>query len=660
MKPGDRVITIRSHSKSLDISPLLLRKPLTIGDSEKMAHYLSMHRSLSEILEGSGVELVLDSGNVVRVPKIKSPQISLIPAIFWSFLFTNTLGLLVGLLVWVSRSSSLETHLLFMAGIGFFLQGVFSSVLMARELTLSFPLFQFLMVSEGFFLVLFASSMIAILVSYPVRLFGKSMLVAIFAVSFAVWFNRFFPVIELPPHILISQYIIDYLAAIAVMWIQWINSRNKPIERATVLWFLGSILFPVSIVLILFVIPVVFGSQPVLGSIYPRLLVWVIYLGWALGIIKYRLFDVEYWWSIIWTWLMLGFVVVITGVTLLNIFHFREIYSLLTAVAITLFLYLPVMQRFPLEFSSLQEKTLSEYFPEFIKLMTSADSHQQFEQKWNLALKRLFQPQEIRLLNNKRSLPAIFDKGLSVDCPGLAPETAYRLIGKNKGASLFNRRDLMIMSSLHSMAKLTSDSCSAREHVVYQERKRVMTDLHDSLGADLITLLHSSDSPRNREYAKRALQTLRDTVKISVSEEPGFLTAHVAQWRSEAVERMEISNVSLDWKTVDIRPDTILPVDTAIKLTSCLRESINNALKHAHPRTIAIEIRQSDDALMIKVCNDGQIGNSSEWASGVGLAGIRSRINSLDGQFSIDSDEIHVCLTIEICLSHRDEFTKVS
>jgi len=58
-----------------------------------------------------------------------------------------------------------------------------------------------------------------------------------------------------------------------------------------------------------------------------------------------------------------------------------------------------------------------------------------------------------------------------------------------------------------------------------------------------------------------------------------------------------------------------------------LRESLTNALKHAQPRRIEIDVELDGDVLALSVRNDGTAPDPAQWAEGRGLRGMRHRLD---------------------------------
>src|SRR5262249_19330193 len=74
------------------------------------------------------------------------------------------------------------------------------------------------------------------------------------------------------------------------------------------------------------------------------------------------------------------------------------------------------------------------------------------------------------------------------------------------------------------------------EQVTEKERKRIAADLHDDLGAKLLTIVHTSESESISTLARDALEEMRLSVR-GLTAKPLNVTDALADWRAETVSR---------------------------------------------------------------------------------------------------------------------------
>lgn len=169
-----------------------------------------------------------------------------------------------------------------------------------------------------------------------------------------------------------------------------------------------------------------------------------------------------------------------------------------------------------------------------------------------------------------------------------------------------------------------------------EERRRIASDLHDDLGAQLLTIVQASQRgsqpDRIAAMARQALEEMR----LSVRGMTGHVTAAqeaLADWRAETVTRLSEAGMQPDWSADDPPADLILPARTHVQLTRILREAVSNAIRHSGGRHCAVRIRFSGDALELEVEDDGRGLPQEQGAQrGHGLPNMERRVRHLGGE----------------------------
>ena len=78
-------------------------------------------------------------------------------------------------------------------------------------------------------------------------------------------------------------------------------------------------------------------------------------------------------------------------------------------------------------------------------------------------------------------------------------------------------------------------------------------------------------------------------------------------------------------------------LDDTVEATAyyVVAEAVTNAQKHAHASSIRVRIADGADVLLVEVVDDG-VGGAAE-GSGLGLRGLRDRVEAIGGTFAVDS-----------------------
>jgi len=191
------------------------------------------------------------------------------------------------------------------------------------------------------------------------------------------------------------------------------------------------------------------------------------------------------------------------------------------------------------------------------------------------------------------------------------------------------------------------------------ERRKLARDLHDSTGQTLAALKISvsflqekcqedsnimaivSDVAQLADRAIEEIRTMSYLLHPPLLDEIGFACA--AEWFIEGFAKRSGIDVSADLASDDKR----LPMNIEIALFRVLQESLTNVHRHSGASEASVSFRRQPNAAILEVRDFGS-GIPAERLvrlretsaeTGVGLAGMRERLNELNGHLEIDSDD---------------------
>lgn len=142
------------------------------------------------------------------------------------------------------------------------------------------------------------------------------------------------------------------------------------------------------------------------------------------------------------------------------------------------------------------------------------------------------------------------------------------------------------------------------EQAVVEERERIYRDLHDDVGAKLLSLVYRSATQEDADLARSALQDLRDVVSRAGAE--GFdLEDVVADWRAECEKRLAEADIRVDWRQFGDLAQVRLTQPQAVNLGRILREAISNAIRHSGAAWVMIDLVYGNERLILRVSDDG-------------------------------------------------------
>jgi hypothetical protein len=191
-----------------------------------------------------------------------------------------------------------------------------------------------------------------------------------------------------------------------------------------------------------------------------------------------------------------------------------------------------------------------------------------------------------------------------------------------------------------------------------EERRKLSRDLHDSTGQTLAALKisvsfleeHCKQDPSTTlltsEVAALADQAIEEIRTMSyllhppLLDEVGFACA--AEWYVEGFAKRTGVNVRFDIATTQER----LPIGIEIALFRVLQESLTNVHRHSGASEVSVCFYHQLKKMVLEIRDDGsgipaeRLARLRETAAetGVGLAGMRERMNELNGKLEIESD----------------------
>jgi signal transduction histidine kinase len=189
-----------------------------------------------------------------------------------------------------------------------------------------------------------------------------------------------------------------------------------------------------------------------------------------------------------------------------------------------------------------------------------------------------------------------------------------------------------------------------------QERRKLARDLHDSTGQTLaalritVTLLQEnckhdeelaamvSGVAALADQASTEIRTMSYLLHPPLLDEVGFACA--AEWYIEGFAKRSRIAVRADFAA-----GPRLPTRIEIALFRVLQESLTNAHRHSGASEVAVSFRRHSDSAILEIRDFGsgipeeRLSRLRETSaeSGVGLAGMRERMNELNGKFEIES-----------------------
>lgn len=189
-----------------------------------------------------------------------------------------------------------------------------------------------------------------------------------------------------------------------------------------------------------------------------------------------------------------------------------------------------------------------------------------------------------------------------------------------------------------------------------EERERISADMHDELGSGMTAIRLMSEIARNKmkentpveiEKISRSADDVLNKMNAiiwSMNSSNDTLDNLVSYIRAWSLEYFENTPVACSVRTPDAIPDKEITGDKRRNIFLCVKETLNNVLKHAGATTVQIDI-QTGENLVIRIADNGKgINMESLRQFGNGLKNMARRMESIGGHFEILNS--HGTLTI--------------
>ena len=592
--------------------------------------FFEHQRALSSCLAGGDLRLLLSDGVSPVIHPLSQRPFLEIPVGFWitHLLGVSTLILAVG--IWSHRRGKTTSRLLLLWSVSVCFIVNSMVVYGFRELAIAPELFLLVHSINRFSVMILGFTIFILICYYPTRLTRFPIATLLLPVAVLLALAERFALIEWPWHTFYFVLITVYLSAFITLSLQWRRSRDSAINRAAVLWFIWSIVLSNGGSVAFYALPTVFGEPPLTSLWIGQGFLLLMFFGFALGVIRYRLFEIEQWWIMTWIWFLGGLLVIVLDSLLIVFLNLTPAGALSISVLLVAWAYLPARQWLWQRLFKRNDYRLETYLPQFIDAQFSAADAEDFNNQWPGFLAHIFHCADVTLQPGRLDDLSIESNGYDLRLPAIGSEHHVILTGKERGTRLFTLKDVRLVRGLYELANRTMSLRMEQEKAVNAERDRIMRDLHDDIGAQLLALVHLSEGRQVAEIARGTLTSLREMVYAFRRSKGVRLAEMLPKWREELMQRSASTEITAHWAQEEI-PALNLSARQSINLGSIFREAVSNALKHPNTTELSVQVRYQHQQLLLTVSNNG-IGQSSpaDWPIGAGRANMSTRAAEID------------------------------
>ncbi len=181
-----------------------------------------------------------------------------------------------------------------------------------------------------------------------------------------------------------------------------------------------------------------------------------------------------------------------------------------------------------------------------------------------------------------------------------------------------------------------------RERARFDERDRLMRDMHDGVGGHLVQALSLASAGQSAERIAEAVQAGLDDLRLLIDASDIHverLTDVLARFRERMQRRLGALGIDLIWDFTSLPELPALTPERTVHLLRILQEWLTNSLKHAAPTRIELccqrlQSATGPDRLLFEYRDDGP-GLPTAAASGRGLLSLQQRARALGGELTL-------------------------
>jgi len=331
------------------------------------------------------------------------------------------------------------------------------------------------------------------------------------------------------------------------------------------------------------------------------------------------------------------------------VFSFNQFASITTSLFVALGVYAASRQWLLDQLIGTRAVTTERLFEHLLRIARKVEEQPARAADWQLELfHAVFQPLVARHEPGFTKTTRWYEGGAGLLVP-LAVEQSFDSVGTTsqfddgeppeprlivlrfaeRGQRLFTAEDARLADRIVEQLRRAVAHDRAIEQGRSEERGRIAQDLHDDIGARLLTLMYKAPNPEMEDYVRHTLQDLK-TLTRGLAATTHLLSHAAGEWKADIVQRLAPTGCTLEWSfTQDV--EIQLNVVQWSGLTRILRELVSNIIAHAKATHATIHADLRDGRLKLTVADNGIGGTPKDWATGLGLGGIRKRVRTLGG-----------------------------
>ena len=609
------------------------RSPRWVVEDSERARQRVMHEQLFNAQSQAMVTLGFSDGRAVTVTP-EPRGVTGLPVIFWMLVAFALALYLVSCVVVLAHPSSRNVVYAVM-GLCQSANLLFIAVESTIELGLRTPFLEFDMPARMAFDLITTAAMVNAVCLHPRRLPGSGW-IALAGWAIVPLLIGLFAAGLLPHAWWWTQGAVVALGGLAIGLLSW-SYQIEPHPFAIVLRRFGTVTLSTWVLL-----TIALGASSRLSGMPHNIadigsMVWYVFLGSLLLLMPFlarsQTFMREF-------SLLAAISTVATSLDLLfvAVFSLGQFASLTLSLFLSLAVYSGARQWILNHLLGSSMLTTERMFEQLYRIAREVEAHpERTPTLLSQLLAELFEPLEVTVVERSSRRTRVAGDGASMLVPvpalsddPLVPHGSVMIRFAHRGRRLFTSEDARLTDRIVEQLRRAVRFDKAVEQGRSEERMRLAQDLHDDIGARLLTLMYKAQSPEMEEYLRHTLQDLK-TLTRGLAASNHRLSHAAGEWKADLTQRLTAAHIELKWTFV-FDEDITLTVVHWSALTRVMRELVSNVIAHAKAQQLEIHFSLDNDRIDLTVTDNGLGRDPRSWSHGLGLGGVRKRVKQLGGE----------------------------
>lgn len=184
-----------------------------------------------------------------------------------------------------------------------------------------------------------------------------------------------------------------------------------------------------------------------------------------------------------------------------------------------------------------------------------------------------------------------------------------------------------------------------KERVLLGERERIMRDMHDGIGGQLVslaTMLQGQSGEVFKTVQKKIEESITDLRFVIDSLDPSIndLSTLLGMLRYRLSDQLDSAPINFKWSVTDLPSTSCVTTNSSIHILRIIQEAITNALKHSKATELEVktDVVEIDRQQYIQIdVQDNGVGIDENKTQGNGLKNIQYRADKINTNVDIIS-----------------------